>query len=222
MFVGSYMTPDPVTVSPETNFPQAMNLIRKHNVRRLPVVEKDRLVGIVVHADLLSTQPSPATTLSLYEIYSLIETIRVRQIMSFPVITVERDCPLEDAARIMVENTISCLPVMDGDKLVGIITETDVFKALVEVLGGGEAGLRFTLRLPDRVGVLAAIAGRIAEAGGNIVAITNSGVLPDGRRDMTIKEMGADRETLVESMQAAQIEILDVRGSERYQPRNFG
>ena len=82
MFVGNYMTPDPVIVSPDTNFPQAMDMIRKHNIRRLPVVDKDRLVGIVVHTDLLSNQPSPATTLSLYEIYSLIETIRMRQIMS--------------------------------------------------------------------------------------------------------------------------------------------
>ena len=181
MFVKTYMTPDPVTISPDTNFPQAMDLIRKHNIRRLPVTDKGRLVGIVVHADLLSTQPSPATTLSLYEIYSLIETIRMRQIMSRPVIAVEGDCPLEEAARIMVENTISCLPVMDGDKLVGIITETDVFKALVEVLGGSEAGLRFTLRLPDRVGELASITGRIAEAGGNIIAVTTSGAFADGR-----------------------------------------
>ncbi|MBN1147292.1 MAG: CBS domain-containing protein [Anaerolineales bacterium] len=222
MFVGSYMTPDPVIVSPDTNFPQAMNLIRKHNIRRLPVIEKERLVGIVVHADLLSTQPSPATTLSLYEIYSLIETIRMRQIMSRPVITVEQDCPLEEAARIMVDNTISCLPVMQGDKLVGIITETDIFKALVLVLGGSEAGMRFTLSLPNRVGELASIAGRIAEAGGNIIAVTISGVRPDSQYNVTIKERGADQEALMQSMQQAQIEILDVRSSSRYQPRMFG
>ncbi len=152
MFVRSYMTVDPVSVSPDDNFHQAMHTLRKRGVRHLPVLEKGRLVGIVVEKDLLTNQPSPATTLSLYEIYSLLETLRVRQIMSRPVITVEGDCPLEEAARIMVEHKISCLPVMDGEKLVGIITETDVFKALVEVLGGEEQGLRFVLRVPDRVG----------------------------------------------------------------------
>ena len=132
-----YMTVNPVFVSPDDNFHQAMHALRKQGVSHLPVLEKNHLVGIVVEKDLLSNQPSPATTLSLYEIYSLLETLRIRQMMSRPVITVEGDCPLEEAARIMVEHKISCLPVMDGENLVGIITETDVFKALVEVLGGG-------------------------------------------------------------------------------------
>src|SRR5512147_1058007 len=124
MFVRSYMTRNPITVSPDANFPQAISLVRKHKIRHLPVLENDRLVGIVVEKDLLSNQPSPATTLSVYEIYSLLETLRVRQIMSRPVITVEGDCPVEEAARIMLENKISCLPVMEGEKLIGIITET--------------------------------------------------------------------------------------------------
>ena len=145
MFVKNFMTYNPVVISPDDNFPQAMNVIRKRKIRHLPVIERDKLVGIVVEKDLLSNQPSPATTLSLYEIYSLLETLRIRQIMSRPVITVAGDCPLEEAARIMVENKISCLPVMEGDKLVGIITETDVFKVLVEVLGGKEDGVRLTL-----------------------------------------------------------------------------
>ena len=222
MFVRSYMTRDPVTVSPDTNFPQAMDLIRKRKIRRLPVVEKGRLVGIVVEKDLLSTQPSPATTLSLYEIYSLLETIRMRQIMNRPVITVEGDCPVEEAARIMVENTISCLPVMNGENLAGIITETDVFKVLVEVLGGQEAGLRFTLRLPDRVGELAGIAGHFAAVGGNIVAVTTSGVFEDGYREVMIKETGADRQVLLSAFEGTDVEVLDVRASSHYEPRLFG
>ncbi len=221
MFVKMFMTHHPFFVSPDDNFPQAMNVIRKRKIRHLPVVEKDKLVGIVVEKDLLSNQPSPATTLSLYEIYSLLETLRVRQIMSRPVITVEGDCPLEEAARIMVENKISCLPVMDGEKLVGIITETDVFKVLVEVLGGQEDGIRLTLRIPDRAGELAAISRQIADAGGNIVAVTTTSV-EGGKRETMIKETGADRDKVEKFLDDSGIEIIDMRPTVPYEPRLFG
>ena len=222
MFVRDYMTPDPVFVSPDDNFPQAMHVLRKRGVRHLPVVEEGQLVGVVVEKDLLSNQPSPATTLSLYEIYSLLEQLHVRQIMSRPVITVGGDCPLEEAARIMVANQISCLPVMDGEKLIGIITETDVFKALVEVLGGEEEGVRLVLRALDRVGVLAKIVSRIAEAGGNILAITNTKVMDDRFREVLIKETGAKREDLLRMEYGMEVEVLDMRPTIRYEPRLFG
>ena len=222
MFVKNYMTVDPVTVSPEDNFHQAMHILRKRGVRHLPVMEKERLVGIVVEKDLLSNQPSPATTLSLYEIYSLLETLRVRQMMSRPVITVDGDCPLEEAARIMVEHKISCLPVMDGETLVGIITETDVFKALVEVLGGKEESLRFTLRMPDKVGQLAKIANRIADAGGNILAVTNSGVKADGFREVMIKATGANLDAMRSQVESSEAQIVEIRKTSSVEPRLFG
>jgi acetoin utilization protein AcuB len=221
MFVKKFMTHQPYIISPDDNFPQAMNVIRKRKIRHLPVVDKDKLVGIVVEKDLLSNQPSPATTLSLYEIYSLLETLRVRQIMSRPVITVEGDCPLEEAARIMVENKIGCLPVMDAEKLVGIITETNVFKVLVEVLGGQEDGTRLTLRLPDRAGELALISRQIAEAGGNIIAVTTVSV-EDGKRVTMIKETGADRDKVEDFLQKSGAEVLDLRDTAPYEPRLFG
>jgi len=221
MFVRSHMTADPIYISPDDNFHQAMHALRKRKIRHLPVVDRDHLVGIVVEKDLLSNQPSPATTLSLYEIYSLLETLRVRQIMSCPVYTVEGDCPLEEAARIMVTRKISCLPVMDGEKLVGIITETDVFRAFVEVLGGEEEGMRFMLRVPDRVGELALISNRIAEAGGNILAITTSKVQEGGYREVMIKETGSKKETLLQMEQGTGVEIMDQRPTSRYEPRLF-
>ena len=222
MFVRSYMTADPICISPDDNFHQAMHALRKHKIRHLPVLERDRLVGIVVESDLLSNQPSPATTLSLFEIYSLLESLRVRQIMSRPVYTVEGDCPLDGAACIMVNQKISCLPVMDGEKLIGIITETDIFRAFVEILGGDEEGMRFTLRVPDRVGELALIANRIAEAGGNILAITTSKVHEDGYGKVMIKETGSNKEALLQLEQGTGVEILDVRPTSRYEPRLFG
>jgi acetoin utilization protein AcuB len=190
--------------------------------RRLPVVEYDRLIGIVVEDDLLSNQPSPATTISIHEMYALLERLCVRQIMSRPVITVEGICPIEEAARIMVEHKIGCLPVMDGVKLIGIITETDIFKTLVEVLGSRETGIRLTLRLPDRVGELARITTQIAQAGGNIIAVTTSRLLDDAHREVTVKESGAEQDALMAQLRESETEILDVRPSARYQPRLFG
>ncbi|MCC6957240.1 MAG: CBS domain-containing protein [Anaerolineales bacterium] len=221
MFVRSYMTVDPIYVSPDDNFHQAMHALRKNKVRHLPVLERGRLVGIVVEKDLLSNQPSPATTLSLYEIYSLLETLRIRQIMSRPVYTVEGDCPLEEAARIMVKHKISCLPVMEGEKLVGIITETDIFRALVEVLGGAAEGTRFVLRVPDKVGELALISDRIAEAGGNILAITTAKAKQGGYGIVMIKETGAKKESLLKLGEGTDVEILDIRHTSQYEPRLF-
>jgi acetoin utilization protein AcuB len=222
MFVRDYMTLNPVTVGPDVTFPEAVNLLRKNKIRRLPVLEDGQLVGIVEEKDLLSNQPSPATSLSVHEMYYLLERLRVRQMMTRPVITVEGDCPLEEAARIMVEHTIGCLPVMDGARLAGIITETDIFKIMVDVLGGEEAGMRITLRLPDKVGELAGVTARIAQAGGNILSITTSRIFKDGRGEVMIKERGANPEKLPDLLQGDQIEILDIRSSSKYQPRLFG
>jgi acetoin utilization protein AcuB len=222
MFVRNYMSPNPLTVEPDISFPEAMGILRRKKIRRLPVVEHDRLIGIVVEEDLLSNQPSPATTLSIHEMYALLERLRVRQIMSRPVITVEGICPIEEAARIMVEHKIGCLPVMDGEKLVGIITETDIFKTLVEVLGGQEAGIRLILRLPDQVGELAKITSLIAQAGGNIIAVTSSRRLDENQREVTVKESGADPDALMTLLRESQAVVLDMRPSAKYQPRLFG
>jgi len=222
MFVRNYMSSNPITIGLDVSFPEAMGMLRRQKIRRLPVVDKGKLVGIIVEKDLLSNQPSPATTLSIHEMYALLERLRVRQIMSRPVITVEGDCPVEEAARIMVERKIGCLPVMDGEKLAGIITETDIFKALVEVLGGQENGFRLTLRLPDQVGELAKVTARIADAGGNIIAVTSSRLMENKQREVTIKEVGADADALMEHVRSSETVIVDVRSSTPYQPRIFG
>jgi len=111
---------------------------------------------------------------------------------------------------------------MEGEKLVGIITETDIFKTLVEVLGGEETGTRLILRLPERVGELARATSQIAEAGGNIIAVTTSRILEDSQREVTIKESGADPETLKNLLKSSGTIVVDLRWSAQYQPRLFG
>src|SRR5512146_2129724 len=137
MLVGSRMTRNVITGTPRMSHHEALDLLRKHKIERLPILDGKRLVGIVSEEDLLSTAPSPATTLSIYEIYTLLDKLTLDKIMVSPVVTVAPDCPLVDAAQIMIKYRVGCLPILDGDTLVGIITETDVLKILVEVLGGG-------------------------------------------------------------------------------------
>ena len=222
MFVRDYMTKDPLSISPKTTYPDAIRLMREHKIRRLPVVKKGKLIGVVVEKDLLSNQPSPATTLSIHEMYSLLENLKVKQMMSSPVFTATVNCPMEAAAGIMIKNKIGCLPVMDGNDLVGIITETDIFKAFVSVLGGYAEGIRLTVDLPDEVGKLAEVAKLIAEANGNILAVTTTNINQDENSEVTIKETGADAEALKKLLDEADISVVDLRTNVDYSPKKFG
>lgn len=225
MLVKDFMTPDPVTITPDTSHSDAVRIMREHGFRRLPVVDKDgKLVGIVVEKDLLSTQPSPATTLSIWEIHNLLSKLKVKDFMTRPVYVVEEDWPIEDAARVMVEHKIGCLPVMRGDKLVGIITESDIFKAFTRMFAGGEPGIRFTVRLHRHRGVIAELARSIAEVGGRIVSLATLNE-PDGEhKRVTFKVINTTAEQLKEALQQhADWEILDVRtGTEVREPRQVG
>ncbi len=172
MLVGERMTPRPITVNEDTSLPEALELMRRGKIRRLPVLDKHgKLVGIVTELDLLRASPSPATTLSIYEIPYLLSKVKMRDIMTREVITVTEDTPIEEAARIMADNKIGGLPVLRDDKLVGIITETDIFKLMLELFGARHSGIRVTLSVPEEKGVLAKVTGKIAEIGGNIIAL---------------------------------------------------
>ena len=128
MLVGKRMTKPVITVSPDLPIQEAMAQMRREKVRRFPVVnEKGHLVGIVSEKDLLNAAPSDATSLSIYEVNYLISKITVERVMTRDVITIDEDCPIEEAARIMADKKIGSLPVLSSGKLVGIITETDLF-----------------------------------------------------------------------------------------------
>ena len=117
--------------------------------------------------------------------------------MISPVRTVHEDCDIAAAANFMVVNKIGCLPVInDDDEIVGIITETDIYRTFVEVLGGGEPGLRIDLRVDDKPGILADVATRISKSGGNIIAMTVFRDDDNAHAEISIKEMGADEQTL--------------------------
>ena len=137
MLIKERMSKPAITAPPEMPIQDALNLMHKKGIRRLPVVDKrSKLIGIVSDRDLLHASPSDATSLSVWELNYLLSKVTLKRVMSAPVITVSPDTPVQEAARIMVEKKIGGLPVIQGGKLVGIITETDLFKVLLELLKG--------------------------------------------------------------------------------------
>jgi acetoin utilization protein AcuB len=222
------MIREPLVTSPSTSVEEAIRIMRKNRVRHLPVVRRDgKLAGIVTQTDVLQASPSPATSLSVWEINFLLAKLEVRDAMTTKVIVVEEECPLEEAALVMAEHKIGCLPVVHGKRLVGIITETDLFNIFTEQLGARKTGIRLTLRVPDVKGELALLTGRIAEMGGNIIRLTT---LPDkedpSHQIVTVKVDGVTQQALVDGLPGKGIEVIDARegrgwGTEGFRPYHW-
>jgi acetoin utilization protein AcuB len=216
MLVRERMTANLVTVSPHTSVPEALRLMRGKRIRRLPVLDgHGHLVGIVSDKDLLHAQPSQATTLSVWEIPELLAKITVEHVMSREVITVTADTPLEEAARLMADRRIGGLLVMDGDTLAGIITETDLFKALLAMAGGRRPGVRITVRAPGLKGTLAKITGAIFNAGGDVVGLGVNEIEGTTGKEwqLMFKVQDVAKDQLVAALKPVVISILDVRES---------
>jgi acetoin utilization protein AcuB len=212
MLVKDWMTRDPLVVSPRTSVEEAIRMMRQHRVRHLPVVtEGNTLVGIVTQTDVLQASPSPATSLSVWEINFLLAKMQVRDAMTAKVVVVSEDCPLEEAALVMAERKIGCLPVVQSTRLVGIITETDLFNIFTEQLGARSTGLRLMLLIRDVKGELARLAGCIAQVGGNIVRLTTLPAEDPACQVVTVKVEDVPQETLVDALSAVVVKILDVR-----------
>lgn len=211
MLIRDRMTKDPITVSPDTPITEAQETMQENNVRRLPVVDNGDLVGIVTHDDILYASPSPVTSLSMWEITYMLSQVTIDEVMTEDVITIDEDCPLEEAARIMSDSKISGLPVMRGDDLVGIITESDLFKSFLELFSGGQRGIRVTALAPYVKGSLAEISTAIAEAGGLILSLNVFKGTEPSNWGCTFKVTEVPEEKLLEVIEPLVIEILDVR-----------
>jgi len=161
MFVANRMTKNPVTVTPDTSLDDAARLMKKGHFRRLAVVDENgKLVGFFSDKDLMRAAPSPATTLSRYEATELLSGLKVTEIMQRDVVSVSDDATIEEAALIMYEKKIGGLPVVSSvGAVVGIITETDIFKAFVDVMGLKEGKTRLTIETDNKVGVVNDISG---------------------------------------------------------------
>jgi len=212
MLVGERMTRNPVTIEETASIDDGLHLMRERKVRRLPVLDASgKMVGIVSDKDLLHAAPSPATSLSVHELHYLLAKLTISQVMSSPVISVSSDTPLEEAARVMADNKIGGLPILDGEQLVGIITETDVFKVLAELLGARTPGLRVTLRVRQGKGVLAKLSQALSSLGANIISFaTYAGDTPD-RPLLMLKVSDIDPASVRTALANLDVEIKDFR-----------
>jgi len=177
MLVGERMKSPVITVPPDLAINEALKIMKEKNIRRTPVVKEGKLVGIISDKDLLNASPSPATSLSVWELNYLLSKITVNDVMTRDVMTVNEDTPIEVAACVMADHKIGGLPVMRGDNVVGIITETDLFKIFLEMMGAREPGVRVTLSIADKPGQLAKITKAIADLGGNFISFGTFGQL---------------------------------------------
>jgi len=212
MLVKERMSSPVITVKPDLPIMEALNLMKTEKIRRTPVVDKKgRLVGIISDKDLLNASPSDATSLSVWEINYLLSQITVREIMTRDVLTASEDTPIEVAARIMADNKIGGIPIMRGDEVVGLITETDLFKIFIELMGAREWGVRITAIVPEKRGELAAITQAVAEAGGSFLSFTQFAGKSASNREIVFKVHGLDVETVVEKVTPFVEQIIDSR-----------
>jgi acetoin utilization protein AcuB len=212
MLVGERMSKPVITVRPEMPMPEALDLMHKEHIRRLPVVNKrGELVGIVTEGDLLKASPSEATSLSIFEVTYLLGKLTIDRLMSKEVVTVTEDTPLEEAARIMADHHFSGLPVLRGKELVGMITETSLFRIFLELLGARRAGIRVTVSLLDKPGELANLTKTVTELGGNFIALgTFMGDSPS-TGVVTFKVEGVKLEELQKVLTPLVDKLIDIR-----------
>lgn len=213
MFVGERMSRPVISVSPDTPINDALAMMKKERIRRAPVMKDAKLVGIVSERDLLNASPSPVTTLSVWEMNYLISKVTVKQVMTKKVITVNRDTPIEEAARIMGDNKVGGLPVVDSGKVVGIITETDLFKIFLELMGARQKATRVTAQVEDKPGVLARLTKVVAENGGNFLSFGMFSGPDANSRTVTFKVEGIKKEEIKKVLGNAVIKFWDIRQS---------
>lgn len=223
MLVKNSMTANPVTVDTKTSLPDIADLMREKQIRRVPVLDGKRLVGIVSDHDVMAAMPSPATTLSRWEMNTLLERLRAEEIMTSPVFVTTPNCPLEETARFLLEKKIGALPVMEEDTLVGILTESDIFRTFVAMLSGGEEpGLRFELRADRHRGLLSELAAIVNNNGGRIIALATLNEEDGLHKRVLVKEEGGDAQAITAGLEAVDIDVLDVRKRRQCTIRSVG
>jgi acetoin utilization protein AcuB len=198
VFVANRMTRNPIVVAPNDKVDEAAAIMKEHGFRRLPVVDEGLVVGFLSDRDLMKVMPSPATTLSKYEVNSLLAKMTVKEIMTRNVITVSADAPIEEAALIMYKQKIGGMPVLSStNTLVGIITETDIFKAFVDIMILTEPSTRITISGEDAVGVIHGVTTVFTDMGINIMSLVSAKKSSEaGKYDLVVRAQIDDVEAV--------------------------
>ena len=211
MIIADRMKKNPATATPDMSISEASAKMKAEKVHRLPVLDDEKnLVGVISEKDIMLAAPSPASTLSTYEINYLLSRLKVKNIMSRNPLTISSGTTIEEAVKLMVENDLSCLPVMDNGYLSGIVSKSDLFKILLEMLGAKHQGIRVEALVEDKVGVVAGLSDKFSEAGINIISLgTLEGPEPS-LRVLTFKlENGTEEQ--VRSIMEPVSRSLDIR-----------
>lgn len=212
MLVKDVMTRNPVTVTPETSVTEAKNLMTRSKVGKLPVVDKNgTLVGIITGSDLVKATPSDATTLDMFELSYLLSKLTVEKVMHKDVKVVGEDETIEEAALLMADYSISSLPVITNNLVVGIITEGDLFKAFIDMFGTRYAGVRATFVMGDIPGALNQVTQRLAQIQCNIVSLVTADLLNSSERKVTLKVTDITPQQLEKVLCECGAKLLDMR-----------
>lgn len=213
MFVSERMSRPVISVSPDEPINEVLAMFRTEHIRRAPVMKEGKLVGIVSERDLLNASASSATTLSVWELNYLISKVKVKDVMTKKVITVDHGTPIEEAARIMADKKIGGLPVVNEGKVVGMITETDLFKVFLELMGARQKAIRVTATVPDRPGELAKLSQAISANGGDFISFGMFSGPDATSRVITFKVQGMKKEKVKEVLEPVVLKFWDIRQS---------
>lgn len=184
MSVKDFMVKNVVYISPDTTIAHAADMMREQQIHRLPVIENDRLVGLVTESTIAAASPSKATSLSIYEMNYLLNKTKARDVMIKDVLTISKEASLEDAVYLMYKHKVGILPVVDEGAMSGIITDRDIFKAFLAISAYGQAGVRLRFLVKDEKGTLEKILKLIADADFNVVSTVN---IPHKKEGMVIE-----------------------------------
>ena len=184
MFVSDWMTKKVITVDTDDYLSEAITLMRDKNIKHLPVMKGDKLKGIISDRDIKEYTPSKATCLDIYELHYLLAKTKIRELMVTKVITTSPDTPVEEAAMVLLDRNIDCLPVLEGGRLAGIISDRDIFHAMVDITGVRHDGHRICVTIEDRPGSIREVADIIRQHGFHLQGILTSyeGIRQGSRR----------------------------------------
>jgi len=212
-FLREKIQKNPVTISPEASFFEARNLIHEKGIRHLPVIDKNgKLVGIVTDRDIREAAPSDATLLSVQELNYLLGKLKVSAFMTpkDKLLTISPDALIEEAIQLMHDHKIGCLPVIEGEKLYGIFTETDALSHLVDIFGYKEKGTRLTLALEDKPGTMLGILEVIKKHNVNVISIVSPSFMVEGRRIAAIRIKTEDYKDVIQDLEKAGYQVLSI------------
>ena len=222
MLIRNFMTKNVVTIDAEESMPKAIQLLRQHKINMMPVTQQGKLVGVITDRDLKKASPSEATDLDTHELKYLLNKIKIKDIMTKKVITIPSDHTIEEAAEILMNEDISGAPVVnDHGDIEGIITSTDLYKALIALSGLGRKGIQFAFQIEDRPGSIKELTDIIRAAGGRIASIMSSyDRVREGWRNVFIRVYNINRAILPQLLkdlqnQATMLYMVDHKENKR-------